>query len=286
MANVCLYKIKVKGTKKACYKLVDMMPLYSGDKEYLSAEGTEEDFTLVFLGDCKWSVDSYTVFEDKLKPYTEEELDKVSDGFGWNYPLINKSTLLNCEIFCNSKDIDDKCYSNYVHYNRGKEIFDECPKELHIKAGRDYDKDCDEYIVVDLFNKEPSLPKPTCKVRFVDNYSYWYLGDYKIGDLVYVGGVKSELLGQVKDVSDTFNSTAIYNVVKHIGNVGIANREEIAAIWTSYKAKDRKVYLKSIGLEETINKNKFIALIENRWIEFAQKENDWDKFISSIKETA
>ena len=50
------------------------MPLYSGDKEYLSAEGTEEDFTLVFLGDCKWSVDSYTVFEDKLKPYTEEEL--------------------------------------------------------------------------------------------------------------------------------------------------------------------------------------------------------------------
>ena len=26
-----------------------MMPLYSGDKEYLSAEGTEEDFTLVFL---------------------------------------------------------------------------------------------------------------------------------------------------------------------------------------------------------------------------------------------
>ena len=107
-----------------------------------------------------------------------------------------------------------------------------------------------------------------------------------IGDLVYVEGVKSELLGQVKDISDTFNSTAIYNVVKHIGNVGIANREEIAAIWTSYKAKDRKVYLKSIGLDETINKNKFIALMENRWIEFAQKENDWDKFISSIKETA
>ena len=53
------------------------MPLYSGDKEYLSAEGTEEDFTLVFLGDCKWSVDSYTVFEDKLKPYTEEELDTL-----------------------------------------------------------------------------------------------------------------------------------------------------------------------------------------------------------------
>ena len=68
MANICLYKIKVKGSKKACYKLVDMMPLYSGEKEYISEEGTDEDFTLVFTGDCKWSVDCYTKFEKDLKP--------------------------------------------------------------------------------------------------------------------------------------------------------------------------------------------------------------------------
>ena len=92
MANVCLYKIKVKGSKKACYKLVDMMPLYSGDKEYLSAEGTEEDFTLVFLGDCKWSVDSYTVFEDKLKPYTEEELAEMKNAFGEGTTVIDTLT--------------------------------------------------------------------------------------------------------------------------------------------------------------------------------------------------
>ena len=42
-------------------------------------------------------------------------------------------------------------------------------------------------------------------------------------------------------------------------------------------------YLKSIGLDESINKNKFIGLIETRWIEFAQEENDWDKFIKTIK---
>lgn len=286
MANICLYKVKVKGTKKACYKLVDMMSLYSWDKIFLSSEGTDEDFTLIFLGDCKWSVDCYTKFEEGLKPYTEEELDKVSDGFGWNYPLVNKSVLLDCEIFCNSKDIDDSCYANYVHYNRGKQIFDECPKELHIKRGRDYDEGYEDCIAVDLSNTEPSVAKPTCKVRFVDNYSYWYLGDYQIGDLVYVDGTKHNLLGQVKDVSDTFHTTAIYEVVKHIGNVGIANREEIEAIWTSYKPKERKVYLKSIGLDETINKNKFIALIENRWLEFAQKENDWDKFMQSIAKTA
>ena len=61
MANICLYKIKVKGTKTACYALVNMMPLYSWEKEYLSEEGTDEDYTLVFSGACKWSVDENKV---------------------------------------------------------------------------------------------------------------------------------------------------------------------------------------------------------------------------------
>ena len=288
MANICLYKIKVKGTKASCYALVNMMPLYSWEKEYLSADGTEEDYTLVFSGACKWSVSAYTKKQKDLVPYTPEEIASIQDGDGWDICLEDKSLLLGCEIFCNSKDIDDYCYADYEHYKNGQQIFDECPKELHIKRGRDYDQDYEDCIVLDLSNtnKEPSVAKPTCKVRFVDNYSYWYLGDYKIGDLVYVEGVKQGLLGQVKEISDSFHTTAIYNVVKHIGNVGIANREEIEAIWTSYKAKERKIYLKSIGLDETINKNKFIALIENRWLEFAQKENDWEKFIKSIKETA
>ena len=280
MANICFYKIKVKGTKAACFALVDMMPLYSGEKEYISQEGTDDDFTLVFTGDCKWSVSAYTKKQEGLVPYTAEEIANVQDGDGWEICLEDKSLLLGCEIFCNSKDIDDYCYAMYEHYKNGIEIKDECPKELHIKRGRDYD--CD-YIVVDISSKEKSGPEPTCKVRFVDNYSYWYIGKYQIGDLVYVEGTKQGILGQVKEVSDTYNTTAIYNVVGHIGNVGIANREEIEAIWTFFKAKERKVYLKSIGLDETITKNKFIGLIETRWIEFAQKENDWQKFIEMIR---
>lgn len=48
MANVCLYKIMVKGNKKACYKLIDMMPFYSGEKEIILEESSDDNFTLVF----------------------------------------------------------------------------------------------------------------------------------------------------------------------------------------------------------------------------------------------
>ena len=277
MANICLYKIKVKGTKTACYALVNMMPLYSWEKEYLSEEGTDEDYTLVFSGACKWSVDAYTSKQKGLVPYTSEEIENVQDGDGWEICLEDKSLLLGCEIFCNSKDIDDYCYSSYEHYDKGKQIFDECPKELHIKRGRDYDFD---YEYVEKVKVENPL-RTTCKVRFVDNKSYWYLGDYKIGDLVYVEGVKKNILGQVKELSDTHKTTAICNIVNYIGNVDLVNKEEIESIWNSYKPKERKLYLKSIGLDDTINKNKFIAEIENKWIEFAQKENNWEKFIKN-----
>ena len=138
MANICLYKIKVKGRKRACYALMDMMPLYSGEKYVLSEEGTEDDYTLVFLGDCKWSVSAYTKKLPEVRTFTQEELDAVSDGDYWETTLSDKSVLLDCEIFCNSKDIDDSCWSVFEHYDRGQKIFDECPKELHIKRGRDY----------------------------------------------------------------------------------------------------------------------------------------------------
>ena len=84
MANICLYKIKVRGRKRACYALVDMMPLYSWEKEYLREEGTEDDFELVFLGACKWAVDCYTSKMKNPVPFTEEELNAVGDGDHWD----------------------------------------------------------------------------------------------------------------------------------------------------------------------------------------------------------
>ncbi|MBR4026089.1 MAG: hypothetical protein IKJ01_00840 [Lachnospiraceae bacterium] len=280
MANICLYKIKVKGTQTACHKLVHMMPLYSWEKEELYSEGTESDFTLIFLGACKWSVDCYTEKVKDIKPFTEEELNKIEDGDGWNYTLQDKSILLNCEIFCNSKDIDDCCYASYVHYNKGKQIFDECPKELHIKRGRDYDM---EYEIIDnMITIKEEKTQPSCKVRFEDNRSYWYLGDFEIGDLIYVDGAKEGCLGKVIETSTTSANSNMYEIITKIGHVGEFFPNEIEEIWNSFKAKERKIYLASIGFDTNITKKKFITLMENKWNDFAQEDNDWNNFKKTL----
>ena len=138
MANICVYKIKVRGNQTACYRLINMMPLYCGEKEILSEEGTADDFTLVFKGDCKWSVDAYTKELDDPQPLPLEEIDEIDDGDHWDKTLRDKSVLLGVEIFCNSKDVDDSCWAVFEHYNKGVAIYDKCPKELHIKRDRDY----------------------------------------------------------------------------------------------------------------------------------------------------
>jgi hypothetical protein len=132
MANICLYKIKVIGMKKACYALVNMTPLYAGEKQYLYESGTDEEFTLIFLGTCKCGINAYTVPMKNPRPLTDEELDAIKEGDHWDKTLIDKSILLNCEIFCDSKEMDDYCYSIYEHYNRGKKIYDNSPENFHI----------------------------------------------------------------------------------------------------------------------------------------------------------
>lgn len=278
MANICLYKIKVKGRSKACYALVNMMPLYSWEKEYISEEGTEDDFTLVFLGACKWGTSAYTSPISNPKPFTEEELDAVEDGDHWDKTLKDKSILLDCEIFCNSKDIDDSCWSIYEHYNRGEEIFDECPKELHIKRGRDYDNYGDIAIAV---SDAPTKIGRKCKVKF-ESGAYYYSGEFEIGDLVYSDGAKSGNLGRVVAVEDNVNIHGYYEIKSKVGHADPFIEEDIEAIWKSYKPKERKEYLVKLGLDETITKKKFISIMDYKWTQFAVKKNDWTAFLKSL----
>lgn len=132
MGNTCLYKILVKGKKKACYKLINMIP--NSNKVIIKEEGTDDNFELIFSGECEWSVDAYTNDKLKPKPYTDEEIEEIEEGWCWNIPLKGKSKILNCEIFCSSKDLDDQ-YSlvDFVHYNKGKKINDKCPEEILIQ---------------------------------------------------------------------------------------------------------------------------------------------------------
>lgn len=139
MANICLYKIMVKGTEKACNFLAEAMPQYNDSFEILTEEGTPEDFTLVFQGDCKWSVDAYTKPMADPKPWTEAELDATDPYDHWCTTLKDKSILLDCEILCVSMDIDDGEEPLYEHWNRGQLIYgSDFPEIIEITAD-DYD---------------------------------------------------------------------------------------------------------------------------------------------------
>lgn len=282
MANICLYKIIVKGTRDACYALVNMMPLYSGEKECIEESGTDQEYSLFFTGDCKWNVDAYTSWDEtKTGPYTPEEIANIQDGFGWNFPLKQKSLLLDCEIFCNSKDIDGGGWADYVHYNKGEEILDECPKELHIKRGREYG----EVYVIGADGMQTSMDDPTCKVRFNDNRAYWYLGKYEVGDLVYVDGAKTGCLGIIKETSTYAVHAAIYSVTSHVGHVEGFIEEDILALWDSKKAKERKPYLVDLGLDEKVTKKKFVAMAENKWISVNQNGVEWEEFLKAVTDS-
>lgn len=279
MANICMYKIKVVGTKQACYALVNMMPLYSYEKEFLSEGGTDDEFTLVFTGDCKWGVDCYTSAMTSPEPFTKEELDAVCDGDHWDKTLKDKSVLLDCEIFCNSKDIDDSCWSVFAHYNRGKEICDECPKELHIKRGRDYDRYDD--VVINIGQSSDRIGR-LCRVKF-EKGSYDYAGDYEVGDLVYVDGAKSGELGRIVSIKDNAVIEYIYKIKSKIGSAGPFVESDVESIWKSYKPQERKEYLGRLGLDPTMTKKKFLSIMDHQWTLFATKNNDWNAFLANVQ---
>ena len=283
MANICLYKIKVRGRKRACYALVDMMPLYSWEKEYLSEEGTEDDFELIFLGACKWSVDCYTTKMKNPVPFTEEELNAVGDGDHWDKTLKDKSVLLDCEIWCNSKDIDACGCACYEHYNRGKEVNDETPKELHIKRGRDYDFSYE-------FDENGNFTKVevhyntgrSCKVKF-ESGAYNYSGNCNVGDIVKVAGAKAGCIGRVIEIQDEAIVDGLYAITEHLGHVEPIVESDIEAIWKSHSPPSRKEYLVRLGLDEKATRKKFVSFVEYKWTVFSIKNKDWGAFIDAIR---
>lgn len=280
MANICLYKIKVRGRQRACYALVDMMPLYSWEKEMLSEEGTEEDFTLVFLGACKWSVKYGTSAIPNIAPFTDAELEAVADGDHWDTTMRDKSILLGVEIWCNSKDIDDSSWAIFEHYDRGRVINDECPKELHIKRGREYDRGDD--IVITL-NTHPIEKGRRCKVKF-ESGAYWYAGDYVVGDLVYSDGSMGGNLGRIIMIEDDAVVHALQKIKNKVGHASPYVAEDIDAIWDSFKPKDRKEHLvNKLGIDEKTTRKKFHSICEWRWTNFALNNNDWTAFLESLK---
>ena len=282
MANICIYKIKVKGRKLACEALMAMMPLFTADIDIFLEEGTEDDYTIGFSGDCKWSVDSYCSPLVSPGPWDDARIREAMnkpDASDWYYTIQDKSILLDCEIFCNSKDIDSSTWAYYEHYNRGKRIFDECPKELHIKRGRDYDTGgfalgANGLQSISAYNPD----QRTCKVKFVDGRSYWYNGNYEVGDLVRVDGAKKDLLGIVVETSTAAEHPVYCEIKRYFHNAELFKEEEFLTKWESFKAKDRRIWLESVGLDPAMTKKKFLSTMESLWLQSALKLTTWDAF--------
>ena len=144
MANYCYYKCIVKGPKNACYAVFGSMSCVDDYKEIISEEGTDEDYSLRFVGSCKWSVDFNCAERENTKPFDLPMDIDLARKFGednWYIPQYQKPFLFGIEFLCNSADMDsydpdcyDECGGIFDHYAKdGSIIYDECPTVLYIE---------------------------------------------------------------------------------------------------------------------------------------------------------
>lgn len=284
MANICLYKILIKGSKAACYAFIDMMPSYNADKEILREEGTDSEYELVLKGDCKWSVSAYTENIENPQPLTAEEINNIEDGDHWDKTIKDKSVLLDCEIFCNSKDIDEPTWATYEHYKNGIEIKDECPKELHIKRGRDYDESGTVVMNINAPDKQKNLDYGrVCRIQFGSGYNY-YQGPFEVGDIIRSSGKQTGTLGRITAIEDDAFLHGRHKIYQIVGHADPFIEDEIEAIWKSFKPKERKAWLSKIVNDDAMTKVKFLRVINHQWTLYAFKNNNWEQFKTDLSE--
>ena len=121
MADYTTYRVKVKGTKDECYAFMNSMS-QSDEIQIHDEKGTDDKYTLLFQGQCKWFVDAYCKswigsFDIEI-PKTEEE--------AWQYQFIyaqDRSKLFNVDVWVN--EVDEEMTSEcYQHFKCGEYIKD------------------------------------------------------------------------------------------------------------------------------------------------------------------
>lgn len=138
MANVCDYKMVVKGRKSSCYAFVAGQN-WLDYKEIEYEEGTDEDYEVYFTGTCKWSVDAYcgeytdscpVKIPDNLK--TKAEVDEwCSETFHAGYNVKSRSKMFSVDVQCNSRCTEgDPETAYYIHYKNGEAFGDNVPGKL------------------------------------------------------------------------------------------------------------------------------------------------------------
>ena len=145
MANVCDYRVIVKGRKNACYAFYGSTACM-GYKQIVSESGTDEQYEMLFFGNCKWSVDSYcAVFKGKTPVELPADFNAayiLGEDEYWYNTVQSRSKMFDVEVQCCSADIDDYDPEYgpeqlYEHYRSGVPCKDhmsgKIPENLVIK---------------------------------------------------------------------------------------------------------------------------------------------------------
>jgi hypothetical protein len=131
MANICEYRLRVKGKKEDCNLFLYSMPAYNF-LDPITEEGTDDNFIIEAVGDCKW--DLYSYVEETPDDYNHTDVRKnikdEEDCYDlWYIPLKDKTKIFNVEVQVSWADIDNPIANedgsikyNYEHWNNGEEI--------------------------------------------------------------------------------------------------------------------------------------------------------------------
>lgn len=131
MANICEYKVIVKGKKNSCYAFFGSMSCY--DKWVEDESGTDFSYILRFEGSCAWSVDSdcepWNGDIPVELPKDANEAETLAEDEYYYKTVQDRSKMFEVEVWCNSYSEGDY-YATFEHYINGEKIDDKCPLDI------------------------------------------------------------------------------------------------------------------------------------------------------------
>lgn len=219
MANLCKFKIIVKGRANACAAFYTSTPSYG--LTIVEERGTEDDHYLRFEGSCKWAVDYCSKKWDGPCPVTlpagiREAGAKAMRDYS-DYSMQDRSRMFRVEVLCNSADLDNYDGAYFVHYKNGATIFDKAPEELAIRAEYCFDEEQED-------SGEPHEP---------DRIKAYYESDEKYGNwfqIKYHNSVLKEILEKYHYVSKAIEDLYEFDMDDKIENyAGVNTIEELTS---------------------------------------------------------
>lgn len=229
MANICWYQIRVRAKKENAYMFYYTTPEYN-NKEIITEMGDKDDYTIIYKGDCKWSLNSYCQEKENIEKidvsnFIKEDFSLSNDvSVYWYHTLKNKSKMFECEIEVFS-EYEDYCVRDnsgdiptFEHYKNGEiiekinlpynemknklEILFEIPNIIHEYEEIDDGLDIFDWLYGDCENDEEDVIEQDENISTfpfkVELYHTELEGGteraekYQVGDKVYLKCIQEE----------------------------------------------------------------------------------------------